>query len=105
MTNLYSILETNTVKTLNPKQSTEKIDILFDLEADRHTILDSEFDKNIIGGCGSCDLILKNNGQKEIVPLNNHSVTTHLNKNIRAELKNYTNDAKVFVEYLEKING
>ena len=61
MTNLYSMLETNTDETLNSKQSTKKIDILFDLETNKQTVLDTEFDKNIVCVCGSCDLLLENN--------------------------------------------
>lgn len=105
MTNLYSMLETNTDETLNSKQSTKKIDILFDLKADKQTILDSEFDKNIVCVCGSCDLLLENNCEKESLTLNDHKITVHLNKNIQAELKNYTSDARVFVQYLGENNG
>ena len=105
MANLYSMLETNTDKTINPKQSTKKIDILFDSEADRHTILDAEFDKNIVCVCGSCDLLLENNGEKVTVTLNDHKITTHLNKNIRAELKNCTKDARIVVQYFGENNG
>lgn len=105
MTNLYSMLETNTDETLNSKQSTKKIDLLFDLETNKQTVLDAEFDKNIVCVCGSCDLLLEDNGQKEIVTLNNHSVTIHLNKNIRAELKNCTKDARIVVQYFGENNG
>ena len=101
MTNLYSMLETNTDETLNSKQSTKKIDILFELGADKRTILDADFDKNIVCVCGSCDLLLENNGEKASLTLNDHKITVHLNKNIQAELKNYTKDARVFVQYLE----
>lgn len=105
MTNLYSMFETNTDETLNSKQSTKKIDILFDFGADKHTILDTEFDKNVVCVCGSCDLLLENNGEKDSITLNNHKKTVHLNKNIQAELKNYTSDARVFVQYLGENNG
>lgn len=105
MTNLYSKLETDTDETLNSKQSIKKIDILFDLKVDKQTILDSEFDKNIVCVCGSCDLLLENNGEKESLTLNDHKITVHLNKNIQAELKNYTSDARVFVQYLGENNG
>lgn len=105
MTNLYSMLETNTDETLNSKQSTKKIDILFDLETNKQTVLDTEFDKNIVCVCGSCDLLLENNGKKESLTLNDHKKTVHLNKNIQAELKNYTSDARVFVQYLGENNG
>ena len=104
MSNLYSMSETNTDETLNSKQSTKKIDILFDLEVDKQTILDAEFDKNIVCVCGSCDLLLEKNGEKESLTLNDHKITVHLNKNIQAELKNYTSDARVFVQYLGEFN-
>lgn len=103
MTNLYSVLETNTNETLSSKQTTKKIDILFDLEADKQTILDAEFDKNIICVCGSCDLLLEGNEQKEAVTLNNHKVTINLKRDIKAELKNCTSDARVVVQYFGEI--
>lgn len=103
MTNLYSMLKTNTDETLNSKQSTKKIDILFDLETNKQTVLDTEFDKNIVCVCGSCDL--ENNGEKESLTLNDHKITVHLNKNIQAELKNYTKDARVVVQYFGENNG
>ena len=100
MTNLYSVLATNTDETLNSKQSTKKIDILFDLETNKQTVLDTESDKNIVCVCGSCDLLLEKNGEKDSLTLNEHKKTIHLNKNIQAELKNYTKDARVVVQYL-----
>ena len=102
--NLYSMSETNTDETLNSEQSIKKIDILFDFEANKQTVLDAEFDKNIVCVCGSCDLVLENNGEKESLILNNHKKTVHLNKNIQAELKNYTPATKIVVEYLGDIN-
>ena len=63
------------------------------------------FDKNIVCVCGSCDLLLENNGKKESLTLNDHKKTVHLNKNIQAELKNYTNDARVVVQYFGENNG
>ena len=105
MTNLYSKFETNTDETLNSKQSTKKIDILFDLATNKQTVLDTEFDKNIVCVCGSCDLLLENNGEKESLTLNDHKITVHLNKNIQAELKNYTKDARVVVQYFGENNG
>lgn len=105
MPNLYSMSETNTDETLNSEQNIKKIDILFDLEADKQTILDTEFDKNIVCVCGSCDLLLENNNEKETLTLNNHKVTINLKKDIKAELKNYTEDARVFIQYLGENNG
>ena len=55
--------------------------------------------------CGSCDLLLENNGEKESLTLNDYKKTVHLNKNIQAELKNYTKDTRVVVQYLGDING
>ena len=100
MTNLYSMFETNTDETLNSKQSTKKIDILFDLETNKQTVLDTEFDKNVVCVCGSCDLLLENNGEKDSITLNNHKVTIHLDKDVKAELQNFTSEAKVVVQYL-----
>ncbi len=50
-------------------------------------------------------MIETNNGEKETVTLNNHKITVHLNKNIQAELKNYTNYARVFIQYFGDANG
>ena len=103
MANLYNTFETNTDKTKS--QNTKKVDILFGLEAGKYIILDTEFDKNIVCVCGSCDLLLENNNQKETVTLNNYNVTIHLSKDVKTELKNYTKETKIVVEYLGENNG
>lgn len=105
MANLYSMLETNTDETFNSKQSTKKIDILFDIKPDKQTVLDSKFDKNIVCICGSCDLLLNNNSEKETVTLNDHKITLNLKKDIKAELKNCTREARVLIQYLGGNNG
>jgi hypothetical protein len=46
---------------------------------------------------------LENNGEKESLTLNDHKKTVHFNKNIQAELKNYTKDARVVVQYFGEI--
>ena len=99
------MLETNTDETLNSKQSTKKIDILFGLETNKQTVLDTEFDKNIVCVCGSCDLLLENNGEKESRTLTDYNTTVQLNKNIQAESKNYTKDTRVVVQYFGENNG
>ena len=105
MTDLYSEFETNTDESLKPNQSTKKIDIIFDLETNKNTVLDSEYSKNIVCVCGSCDLLLENNGEKDSITLNDHKVTIYLKKDIKAELKNYTKDAKLVIQYLGENNG
>ena len=105
MTNLYSMLETNTDETLNSKQSTKKIDILFDLETNKQTVLDTEFDKNIVCVCGSCDLLLENNGEKDVITISHPSVTIRVKRNTNIELRNYTSATKIVIEYLGENNG
>ena len=98
--NLYSMFETNIDETLDSKQNTKKVDILFDLEGESYKIFDSEFGKNIVCVCGSCDLCLENNGRKEIITLDNPRKTIHLNKDIKVKLQNYTNETRIFIQYL-----
>ena len=105
MAYLYSKFETNTDESSKPNQSTKKIDIIFDLETNKNTVLDSEYSKNIVCVCGSCDLLLENNGEKDSITLNDHKVTINLKKDIKAELKNYTKDARLVVQYLGENNG
>ena len=72
MTDLYSMLETNTDETKNLEKKLERTEVLFDLETHRHTDFDTEFDENIICDCGSYDLSLESNGKRETITLNNH---------------------------------
>lgn len=105
MTNLYSMLETNTDGTKNLERKLERTEILFDLQGESYKISDTEWDKNIICVCGSCGLVLENNGEKDVITISHPSVTIRVKRNTNIELRNYTSATKIVIEYLGENNG
>lgn len=104
MTNLYSMLETNTDETKNLERRLERTEILFDLQGESYKISDTKLDKNIICVCGSCDLVLENNDKKDVITINHPSVTIRVEQDTNIELRNYTSATKIVIEYLGDIN-
>jgi len=97
MASLYKIIETNTDVTKN--NETRRVEILLDLKGEIYKINDKDSAKEIVCACGSCEVCLKKDRKQETVTLSDYNKTIHVDKNISVELRNYTKDTRIVVEY------
>lgn len=81
-----------------------RVEILFDLIGSNYKLKDTTFIKNIVLVSGQCDLLLTNNLEEKIVSLIDISKTIQIEKNINVELKSYTPETKIVIEYIGENN-
>ena len=99
---MYRIFATNTQEQKNHKIN--RVEILFDLIGSNYKLKDTTFIKNIVLVSGQCDLLLTNNLEEKIVSLIDISKTIQIEKNINVELKSYTPETKIVIEYIGENN-
>lgn len=82
----------------------KNIDFLYELKGESYKIRDTEHFKTFICASGSCDLHIEKGGIVEQVRLDNISQKVETEKDTAVEIKNYTTDTKIVVDYFEDIN-
>ena len=100
MSKLYNITETHTDYHLRFK-NIKKIDVLYDLGGDSYKIADTEYFKTFVCVSGFCDFCFEKDGISEQISLENDTNKVETGKGMCVEIKNYSKNTKVVVNYLE----
>ena len=100
MPGLFNITETHTNYHLR-NRDIKKIDVLYDLGGDCYKIADTEHFKTFVCVSGSCDFCFEKDGITEQISLENGTNKVETGKGICVEIKNYTSETKIVVNYLE----